>query len=861
MFKSKPLTGKLARGTRRALGAWVSLAVSASGHQLAAGRRFLITRARARVGGRRSRLLTAVALAVVVGLAATAVFKPAMTAAATSSTINFQARLENAGGSIAADGTYNVEFKLYSALTGGSALWTEDYLVASSTGISVSNGYLTANLGSQTAFPSTIDWSQQLYLTMNIGGTSSTPSWDGEMSPRLLVTSVPYAFRAGQATQVVNTSGSYTSTLSLATPSGGSQTLQVKDQGASGTYTLCVQGATTANGGCAPTSGGSGYIQSAPASIQTGANFYIQANASTVGGVIRANGADTLDLQNSGGNVIDKFDSSGNLTIGASASAVSLLSNGAGNLTIDTGGAATLNLGNSNASSIAVGGAGTSQTISIGNGTGGGTINIGHGTGTTAINIGYSGDTTAIQGGTSSLTLNSTGIIGQSNTNSSTAFQIQNSNSIPIFLVDTTTTNLLSNPGFETGYSGWGVSGTGASLAPNTVTADVYNGLASLAITTASSSTTTVTVSSFTSSLPAGNYAFSFEAMGNASVTLGSTVTFSGGGTCTLNSTSVSSSGFQLYRCTVTTTSSTSSISFTISTNSVVMYLDAVQLTATSTVMPYRIGAVQLRGLIDNPVTLQATSKSTSALSVYTPAGAPVLSVDTLDGYVQIGSQTANSLTNLLVLNNYSNGTTEPSPVTGAMYYNSAFGAFRCGVNGAWVNCAGQAITNTAIASAYNGSSTSEQVWTPGTNINANGGQTYVLPANYCTAGRVYEVVANGVYSTTTTAESLVFKVKLGTTVAGATTTVTPPASQSGLQWSTQFDIMCESATSAIAEGQTTIAGSSLTSTQYAPMTNSAAVTIPSTSTFITMSVTFAGTTSSSNTVTLQQLIVHTYGT
>src|SRR3954471_13153781 len=48
--------------------------------------------------------------------------------AATTSTLNFQARLQNAGGAIVPDGTYNIEFNLYTVSSGGSTLWTEDYL-------------------------------------------------------------------------------------------------------------------------------------------------------------------------------------------------------------------------------------------------------------------------------------------------------------------------------------------------------------------------------------------------------------------------------------------------------------------------------------------------------------------------------------------------------------------------------------------------------------------------------------------------------------------------------------------------------------------------------------------------------------
>ena len=86
--------------------------------------------------------------------------------AATNSTINFQARLMTGQGAIAADGDYNVEFKIYNALSssgssqgscsGDSAcLWTETR--TGSNRVRVANGYLTVNLGSVSSFPA-INW-------------------------------------------------------------------------------------------------------------------------------------------------------------------------------------------------------------------------------------------------------------------------------------------------------------------------------------------------------------------------------------------------------------------------------------------------------------------------------------------------------------------------------------------------------------------------------------------------------------------------------------------------------------------------------------------------------------------------------
>src|SRR5690606_37833242 len=51
-------------------------------------------------------------------------------------------------------------------------------------------------------FGSTVNWDDDLWLTMNIGGTSQISAvqnipWDGEMSPRIQLNAVPYAMSAG----------------------------------------------------------------------------------------------------------------------------------------------------------------------------------------------------------------------------------------------------------------------------------------------------------------------------------------------------------------------------------------------------------------------------------------------------------------------------------------------------------------------------------------------------------------------------------------------------------------------------------------------------------------------------------------
>jgi hypothetical protein len=152
------------------------------------------------------------------------------------------------------DGSYNVRFKIYDggtsggpagqgAANAGTLLWTETWQNSASNGIVTKNGYITATLGSITAF-SGINWDQELWITMDVGGTSvgASPTYDGEMlqtgNKRIRITAVPYAQAAGK---LQTTSGANTSTLSITAPTVGNQTFVLQDQAASGTFNICIQ--------------------------------------------------------------------------------------------------------------------------------------------------------------------------------------------------------------------------------------------------------------------------------------------------------------------------------------------------------------------------------------------------------------------------------------------------------------------------------------------------------------------------------------------------------------------------------------------------------------------------------------------
>lgn len=151
-------------------------------------------------------LVTLVLLAVVFGLIGPgqAAFNPE---------INYQGKLATfSTGQAVADGDYNMEFILYTAATGGSALWTETR--TGSNKVTVTNGLFSIMLGSVTSLAS-FNFNQTLYLGVNIGGTG-TPSWDGEMTPRKKFGAVPAAFEADKLDGL--TSADFLSTSTTAAP-------------------------------------------------------------------------------------------------------------------------------------------------------------------------------------------------------------------------------------------------------------------------------------------------------------------------------------------------------------------------------------------------------------------------------------------------------------------------------------------------------------------------------------------------------------------------------------------------------------------------------------------------------------------
>jgi hypothetical protein len=108
--------------------------------------------------------------------------------AAIPRTLNFQGYLTNAGGS-PINGTVAMAFSIYVQETGGTALWTETH-----PDVQVTGGIYQVLLGEGT--PLGLPFDGPYYLGIQVGT-------DPEMTPRLPLSSVGYAFRAGTAEQAL----------------------------------------------------------------------------------------------------------------------------------------------------------------------------------------------------------------------------------------------------------------------------------------------------------------------------------------------------------------------------------------------------------------------------------------------------------------------------------------------------------------------------------------------------------------------------------------------------------------------------------------------------------------------------------
>lgn len=290
-------------------------------------------------------------------------------------------------------------------------------------------------------------------------------------------------------------------------------------------------------------------------------------------------------------------------------------------------------------------------------------------------------------------------LILQNATNSSTAFTVQNASGNNIFTVDTTDTNLITNPGFEVNSVGWAVEqGTGSV---SRITSQSWLGQAALNVTTSSTANAGakfVTGNTQPTQLALStNYSLSWYARLSAGTFTDIKGRYSpnGGGVfvdCIPSTQTVATTGWTRFTCsfnsgaTAVTAGAYIAIVQTATGTARTFYIDGVQLELGTAPTSYAAGSVSINGIITSPINFKNTSDSTSAFAIQNSASTDIFQVDTLNNRVYIGDTTADGTGTQLVLDT-KNTTGDPTGVAGGMYYNSFTNTFRCFEGTAWTDC------------------------------------------------------------------------------------------------------------------------------------------------------------------------------
>jgi hypothetical protein len=279
---------------------------------------------------------------------------------------------------------------------------------------------------------------------------------------------------------------------------------------------------------------------------------------------------------------------------------------------------------------------------------------------------------------------------------------------------------------------------------------------------------------------------------------------------------------------------------------------------------------------VTGTATFTTPSASSQAFQFLDASGAPLLRVDSTTGTVQSvkvggGDVSVNDSPVFLQLDNKASSS-DPTGIEGGMYYNAAIHTFRCYANGVWRSCVnGVVFANTSIPGGNTTSSTTE------TNFTSN----YTIPGNDCQAGRVYKVVAQGIFTTTNTATTMYMRLKYGTTTLAAKNNNNPTAqgingntktSVTNVPWTLNAQVICDSTTTMDALGWITFTAATtpllsgtylgtITSGSNPPTINNdvGPVSVTTTSSqVLQLSVVWSSSTGSS--ITLRQFIVEASG-
>jgi hypothetical protein len=224
--------------------------------------------------------------------------------------INFQGRIADNSGNILANGSYNMKFRLWNAVTGGTNEWEADRVYGTSDyRVSVVNGLFNIQLGDTTKGDTALTAALfdtytegNLYLevelptpTTSTCATNGCAVWtEGAMTPRQPLASSPYAINADNLDGLNSTAFTQVATTN--------------NFSATNTFSAAAAAGVVLSG--SPASGGS--------LLQVGSTLF---SGNTSGTLIGANGTfsgDILNLQVANTTKL-KVDNSGNLTLASGA--------------------------------------------------------------------------------------------------------------------------------------------------------------------------------------------------------------------------------------------------------------------------------------------------------------------------------------------------------------------------------------------------------------------------------------------------------------------------------------------------------------------------------------------------------------
>lgn len=249
------------------------------------------------------------------------------------------------------------------------------------------------------------------------------------------------------------------------------------------------------------------------------------------------------------------------------------------------------------------------------------------------------------------------------------------------------------------------------------------------------------------------------------------------------------------------------------------------------------------------------STNSSTAFQIQNASGVNLLSADTVNNIVQIGSATTDSTAVLLTLDSY-NGGGDPTGVAGAMYYNTSLGRFRCYQSGLWQNCMGGLISSSLSQTTAASCTTA---------CGAISTMTNNWSANYCQTGRTYHVYASGFYGATALTPTLSFGFYLGsdavtrtndTALGGTSSVVTIPNSVSSLGWEMDLYMVCASTTSVLAHGTFSLLTNTATGATVVSKIYTGTQTTVSNTTQSFYIFPIWGTSSASNSITCAQSVV-----